>query len=189
MAQGDLISNSVAWTSQKHLEILQTVGATVLAITVIYPWLDECSGYELVSLFGWDFADDAAPLSMRLKPLKRHSALATSGRKSAQKSLHPAGDQMNTAGCQLAGNCQPASTLFLAPKKLSVHIFRPLTNDTAAHRSVLQLQLMRFWRRRPMKKNLAWDLRSTQPLWSVIKEKGDEVPAMLKRRRSQLPRP
>ena len=23
---------------------------------------------------------------------------------------------MNTAGCQLAGNCQPASTLFLAPE-------------------------------------------------------------------------
>jgi hypothetical protein len=52
------------------LEILQTVGVTVLATILIYnnDWM-------------------------------RNS-----------------GDQMNTAGCQLAGNCQPASTLFLAPE-------------------------------------------------------------------------
>jgi hypothetical protein len=30
--------------------------------------------------------------------------------------MRNSGDQMNTAGCQLAGNCQPASTLFLAPE-------------------------------------------------------------------------
>ena len=30
--------------------------------------------------------------------------------------LRNSGDQMNTAGCQLAGNCQPANTLFLAPE-------------------------------------------------------------------------
>ncbi len=30
--------------------------------------------------------------------------------------MRNSGDQMNTAGCQLAGNCQPANTLFLAPE-------------------------------------------------------------------------
>jgi hypothetical protein len=35
--QRDLVSSSAARTSQKPLEILQTVGATVLAITPIYP--------------------------------------------------------------------------------------------------------------------------------------------------------
>jgi hypothetical protein len=60
------------------LEILQTVGATVLAITLIYnnDWM-------------------------------RNS-----------------GDQMNTAGCQLAGNCQPASTLFWHRKILRSYVSR-----------------------------------------------------------------
>jgi len=79
------------------LEIFQTVGATVLAITPIYnnDWM-------------------------------RNS-----------------GDQMNAAECQLAGNCQPAH-IISGTGKIPVPMFYSIDNDTAAHRSVLQLQLMRF---------------------------------------------
>jgi hypothetical protein len=60
---------------------------------------------------------------MRLKPLKRHSALATSGRKSDQKSL-PAGDQTEHSGMPTRWQLPTRSHYFWHRKILSSYVSR-----------------------------------------------------------------